>query len=451
MPIVPDGAFTMDSPGACRYPLLMLKFERRKAAGAPTKMVQPKRTQTVSIPAVIGTRESTSKPKYIFRTDGAVRIVRREFVGTVSNGSNITGFVLDSNSTSSPGWDFNPGVSAMFPWLSNIALAYERFKFHRLEFDFVSSNATSSTGRLYAAIDYDWDDEVPTTKTDMMSNLNAKEVPMWDNLHLTADPKQLMRDMPWKYVNTAGRTTYTEPRTAYSGFLIVGFHTGVANQIFDLWVEYDVELEVPVIEKSGATLSTATPTLPTTPYVKDVNPWYSGTMAAAKIVQPMWEAASNKGLIREVVGALGDTPTLATPSGVTSGWLGRALDLGRVGVKHWITLQSAFKHATTAPVTIGAQSKLTAAVYDGAGTLLGELMSGNVPVTGLTCSELGTCANPGEESTSNKYSFAKLGFSMESLRTLYRTARYVAPYLVVQDALGLGSVAGGVGIDWRLW
>jgi len=138
----------------------------------------------------------------------------------------------------------------MFPWLSRIATRYERFQFHSLECELITSQPTTVAGRVYMAIDYDYADAPATSAVGMMSNRTAVEGPLWSNLRLRADPKELHPDMPWKYCNAVSRGNYVEPRTAFSGYLMVAA-SGVnfdPSPNVDLWVTYDVTLRIPVVE-----------------------------------------------------------------------------------------------------------------------------------------------------------------------------------------------------------
>lgn len=43
----------------------------------------------------------------------------------------------------------------MFPWLAPLASGYEKYRFRKLSFLFRSTAATTSSGLVYTAIDYD--------------------------------------------------------------------------------------------------------------------------------------------------------------------------------------------------------------------------------------------------------------------------------------------------------
>jgi hypothetical protein len=306
------------------------------------------------------------------------------------------------------------------------------------------------------AVDYDWDDEVPATKAQMMGNATAVEGPVWHNLRVVTDPKSLMCDMPFKYVNTAGRVTYSEPRTAYAGFLILGFDTPTVSCKWDLWVDYDIELEVPVVENLGATLSSPT-WEPVAPYVTTNDPWYSATATGVLVGVAKWTANRFVGsLVREVVSGVGDAPVFEAPTGVTltgSGpsW-GTALDIARLGLRHYLKIHGSITASGKTPTTLMTNgARANSYVYDALGSFLGSMIddSGS-PVAGLSPVENACEVIPGEQGTAGKPCRPALTVSVQNIRDIWPTARFLLPALV----LGTGaSVTGSAttGVDYNIF
>jgi len=431
----------------------MVKKASKKKSQKPPSVPKPT-TTVVSAVVARSTKERSSPPQWkTTAKNGAVRVGRREFVGTVTNGSS-TDFCIDDNSISSPGWDFNPGNATMFPWLSLMAPSFERFRFHNLQIELVSSQSTSTPGRIYAAVDYDYDDAPPTTKSQLMGNMTAQEAPIWSNLRISCEASQLHRDLPYKFVNLGTRSVTVEPRTCYSGFLVIGFDTTTANCKFDIFVTYDVSLEVPVFDYVGPVFSNPDPVAPTTPYVATQNPWYSATATGYKFIQPLWSSNATKGLLREVVGSTGDVPPFAAPVGWggSPGWLQRGIDIARAGRQHWITFTAFLKESGLAPATWNANAYVNAYAYDGDGSMLGPVKANAVSATsGVVLSDNNGGSVPSLGGTTNQGAFSALGVNLDSLRNLWPRIRYLLPFVATLDALGLGSVAATVGIDYRLW
>lgn len=199
------------------------------------------------VPAAISYGSKATVPKSTSLSNGTIRIRRTEFVGSITNGA-VTGYSLIGVSAQTPGYDLNPGCNLLFPWLSGISQFYERFKFNSIRFSVTPSQATATAGRLYLAVDYDYDDNPPGTKAQMMSNQTHVEGSVWSQLQMSCLPSELHPDSRMKYVSHATRQNFIEPRTAYCGYLVIAVDSPTANLQFDLEVTYDVELHLPVFD-----------------------------------------------------------------------------------------------------------------------------------------------------------------------------------------------------------
>jgi hypothetical protein len=52
-------------------------------------------------------------------------------------------------------WPINPGIPTVFPWLSNIAVNWEQYRFNKLVFHFLTRCPSSQVGSFMVAPDYD--------------------------------------------------------------------------------------------------------------------------------------------------------------------------------------------------------------------------------------------------------------------------------------------------------
>lgn len=401
---------------------------------------QPKRTQSVQTAVVARTTIERADKRCC-----VVNVSRREFVGTISNGS-ATGFSIESASGNVPGWDLNPAISGMFPWLSNLARGFERFRFRKLKVDLVSSQPSTTAGRVYAAVDYDWDDLVPTTKAALMGNMSAVEAPVWSNFSLTMDPRALMGDLPTKYVSTQVRNPSNgwEPRLSYCGFLVFAFDTPTANLTYDLWVEYDVELSVPQFEGLEAEMSDAGPSAPGLVESKE---FYDGAYGTIRNIVGNWTTETINGAIRYMVGGAGNTPPMTLPDSGFSGNL-PVVDISALGGSRNIMFRAPIKHAGYSPFTwISTHAALaSAAIYNHLGTRLGDLCL-NLKDQLL---DYGTEYVQGELNTNGKYAIPFIAISIAAIRAMYPTARYLGPYGSFSNTPGTSS---GMyrGIDVRVF
>jgi hypothetical protein len=380
--------------------------------------------------------------------DGCIRISRREFVGTLHPTGASFEIVPDCFAT--PGLDFNPGLGTLFPWLSNIATNFERFKFHRLGFELLPAAPTNTEGRVYAAVDYDMDDAVAGSKAIMLANRTTVEGAVWDRLTLQCDASKLHQDLPWKYVSITGRDSGVEPRTSYCGFLMVAYESSAYSYVkHDLYVTYDVELSVPQLE-----FATITDTLrPVTPGDSEDDAFpldLTGGTATARWVTN--STVPDRDPIPYRLSSMGGCPPSLDPiSGrVPPG----AYDLRGV-TRGNLTFSTLMKNPdnTTgkSPVDLleGPCPVVDAGVYDSTGTLIGvvDYLGPTSPESAFAqwgagpVTYSGTAISPSGNQGLYK---AFVSFAIEQVRAYYPQAAWVVPYVVAgaTDAIKLAITTG---------
>jgi len=379
------------------------------------KKMQSKTGRSQKAPIAIGSIQCSSQPRWLGGKNG-VRIVHRELAGKVTNNS-ITSFALDKVITQTPGYDLNPACSILFPWLSGVAINFERYRFNSVKIRAVPAQPTTAPGRAYLAIDFDYDDLVPTTAAGLMANKVATEGCVWQELSVRANSADLMRDMPWKYCTSVTRSNFIEPRTSYSGFLLFGCDTTVGCS-WDLWVEYDISLETPVLEGNSVLDSTSNtytgytyvcPNVPgTSNYGQNLK---DDTLGIAGIISQFIPGSGGVTLGKTNIGI---SPTFAYD-------LGRAIvDSGTLTLKTDTTLTG-----MTPAVAVGTGGLAhSVEAYNSLGVRLANLsdLSGVMDtVTGAAGSAMTTSG--GTASTLTRISLALL-------KAAYPTARYLVPLLV---------------------
>jgi len=387
----------------------------------------------VNVPAAKSYTAKTSGPRGSFKS-GNLNIKRREFVGTATNGS-VTGFSLTPVSYSTPGYDLNPSEAHLFPWLSQIAPCYERFRFKSVSFEFIPSQPTTTAGRYYAAVDYDYDDAVATSKEGLMGNCTAVEAPVWQGCTLTCDPASLNRDMPFRFVSCTTRGLNVEARTTYAGYMMVAFDTSVANCLLDIWVTYDIEFATPVYDSE--ILQNMVPSV-TPPAIANVAPAV-GTIFGAPV--PPYVINYNRGVV-EVINAAAAGISLLLGIGGTFMNIPYALDLKNAMGKGIITLWNRTSVNGVAPSTLlDAAVSLDSlwAVFDSNGTSLAPYPSGAVvgqysDIGVSTSGQIAVAGNPIVKSTT---------LPLKSLMAIYPAARFLANYTWAAAAVGAGTTGFG--------
>jgi hypothetical protein len=334
-----------------------------------------------------------------------------------------------------PGMDGSPSSSIMFPWLSTIASCYERFRFHKLGFTFTPSQSTTTSGRIYTAWDYDYDDNVAPTKPILMANKTCTEDNTWERFSLNTDPKELMRDQLWKYTNAlSGRANFVEPRTAYCGFLMVATDCP-ANCVWDVRVYYDVEFAIPVVEPTSAADTFTGSTPASTPTVLP-------SLGAFGQYQPIVDAVGTlaaSGIRRVTPGTAGVPPlALATPTFATT-----ALDLLGVNqTKGALTASAKYTVTGSTPAAImtAGQPYVEFMAFDSAGNQLGKYND----VTDNSATNASGAQPQSGTNTSGAALLTTIVCYLPKLFKLYQTARYIAPYLTNGSSLGAGTLATGL-------
>lgn len=143
-----------------------------------------------------------------------------------------------------PNARINPGNAWMFPWLSHIAPLYEKYRFQRLRFRLVAGNPSTTSGRIYLAVDTDPNDNAPADATTMLANENAVANSVWEETVLDVNTLGLNQGLQWRFTGTHDSSDVYEPRTSYAGQLVIATQGISATCTWELFVEYDVALSV---------------------------------------------------------------------------------------------------------------------------------------------------------------------------------------------------------------
>ncbi len=380
--------------------------------------------------AMPGVRKATM-PR-VSNTQNGITIRRREFVGTATNYNTINQFMVTPVSAATPGYDINPTCPSLFPWLSGVASSYERFRFNRLKFEFVPGQATTTAGRYYAAVDYDYDDAVATTKAVFMGNCTAVEAPVWQPVTMVCDPAALNRDMPYRYCSYTTRGLFVEARTMQSGYLMIGFDTPNIGCLVDIWVEYEVELVTPVLDEATVQNQPISVSPSTTAVTDTVGTAFGkGLPSTTPVVN---------GTLIKVTGATNGVPSFAISMGGTTKTLLDGIDMAMADYKGVVDLITNVSVTGVTPADILGTNLLSSPtnIFDDKGNHLGVVSS--LPDTVSTAgpnvlSELSTASKPVRYLTS---------IALSTLRSYFPNARYLVPNIYsAVAALGAGYSSFG--------
>lgn len=177
-----------------------------------------------------------------------------------------TEFVDDIDGTagfSTVAYAINPGQADLFPWLSKIASRYEKFVMHDLSFVYVTEKSSATNGTVILAVDYDASDDAPSSKAQLLQNEDKERVAPWQKMTLRCS-KHNLKDTLARFIRPGALPGGADIKTYDLGTLYVGT-SGMADTspVGELYVQYDIELQTPVLEESGAAFNNNIYTLAT--------------------------------------------------------------------------------------------------------------------------------------------------------------------------------------------
>lgn len=209
---------------------------RGQKIGQPFALSGPVTSAPVAISHQI---KRTNKPRMSVRGDG-VCIAHSEMLGSIMSGnvsSNVTLF-------RAIGMRANPGISSVFPWLSSVAVNYEKYRFKRLTFSIVPLVSTQFSGRIGVGFDYDSSDLPPGNRQEFYSLSTHSETMPWQatSVSVKCDPN-------FKFTGTH---VAADNKLIDQGQVILmsdsvsnGTSIVAAIPLYDLIVDYEVELIEP--------------------------------------------------------------------------------------------------------------------------------------------------------------------------------------------------------------
>lgn len=144
----------------------------------------------------------------------------------------------------------NPGNPSMFPWLSPIALRYEKYKFNNLVFKYFSRSTTSNYGMVGCYVDHDPTDPLPADFKECCAqygnSVTQIYMPMTSSVDLRRDnvPLRFVRDGSSRELDGDAKLFDVGQLVTYSD------NTSYAsNNVCGYWVvDYTIELSIPQIQ-----------------------------------------------------------------------------------------------------------------------------------------------------------------------------------------------------------
>jgi len=188
----------------------------------------------------------------------SVEITHREFVCSLAG-------VADEGACTS--LDINPGLPAMFKWLSVIARGFESYYFKGLCFHYVPRCGATTAGHVTIGVDYDPEETAPGDRETLMVYQDCVSGCSWQPLTMKCSRANLDKRYKEKFVRETGM-----PREDYRNSDPGTLHCWVGGNdstvpVGELWVSYSVCLMTPEIPKSyGGDAFKCAPTILAAPF-----------------------------------------------------------------------------------------------------------------------------------------------------------------------------------------
>lgn len=168
-----------------------------------------------------------------------VNIIRREYVGDIVGSTTFVNYQ----------YSCNPGVANLFPWMSQIANAYEEYVVNSMAFCYEPSVGTGDGfGSLILSFDYDALDVAPVDKISALESSDSVRCAPWAPCKLALKSADLKRRCsPANLFVRSGTVSNTDLKTYDLGNLNVTAtgNQSSSNTIGELWIEYNITLAVP--------------------------------------------------------------------------------------------------------------------------------------------------------------------------------------------------------------
>lgn len=172
---------------------------------------------------------------------GDVVVEHEEFL------QDVPGSVAFANTTIA----INPGLPNCFPWLSQMAPLYESYRFEKLRFDFQTEAATTATGTLMLAVDYDASDSAATSKQQLANYRGFVRAAPWSSCSNVSLSEDLNKRKSY-YVRSGNLAANQDVKLYDVGFLNVATNgQASAATIGELYVRYRVRFMTPQLQQSG--------------------------------------------------------------------------------------------------------------------------------------------------------------------------------------------------------
>lgn len=183
--------------------------------------------------------------------------VQNSSVGVIVRHKEFVGNVQPTSTFDASAYPLNPGLDVTFPWLSQIAPAFQQYRWRGLIFTYKSTSAdlvsttNTSLGSVIMATDYDAVSPDIQTKREMLNyEFSATAKPSTSFIHMIETAKSQTYDRGLLYTRDGPVPVGADKRLYDIGTFYIATdgmqNPGVTTaQIGELWVSYEIEFLKP--------------------------------------------------------------------------------------------------------------------------------------------------------------------------------------------------------------
>jgi hypothetical protein len=261
----------------------------------------------LSVAVSYGKQIRTLQPnmKYVGSAgDGRVRVTHREYLGEVAG----------SVAFAATSYSLNPGLAAVFIWLSSLAQNFESYLFRKFRLCFETEKSSSTNGTVMLALDFNAADAAPGSKQALMALHNAVRSEVWHECVYNADKADLEKFGKQRFVRTGSLASNLDIKTYDVANMIVATQ-GCADttSLGELYLEYDIELITP--QAPQAAVSTGVQTITSTSATVNSS-WFT----TSTTVGPVYANVAGNTVTFAIPGVYAVTFSCGSTSGTLTGY-----------------------------------------------------------------------------------------------------------------------------------
>lgn len=141
-------------------------------------------------------------------------------------------------------FSINPGLSATFPWLSNVAIPWQYYRFRKLAIRFETTSSATTQGQVIMTPEYNNTDAAPVSVQNALNNWKSINTVSYRSASLVLDPKKMFSFGSHKLIRTGNPPDSINLYDAAKVYIITeGFTSNFA--IGNIWADYEIELNTP--------------------------------------------------------------------------------------------------------------------------------------------------------------------------------------------------------------